>query len=1120
MLLVALSVVLGFSTSIQAEGKTIKVTPKKGIQAALDKAEPGDVIVLAPGTYYENPIVRRGGQPGKPLTIRAQKPGTVVISGADQDLVKKPLKFEPFGDEKDGIYQARIARPVKWMMIDGRVQYPYPSVDSMKQGKDVEGAFERRLYMPNAKAKGKSVWLGGEGFFWQDGVLYVKHCPPARQDGYDLYEREMKVPAAIQAPKDPNKCKVEILREAKLDINFEPFPADSADPYKGSLLFSFGLAVKASHVTIEGIQFYMSGNVAILVCDPAMPKEATAETLKDAAFSGKLVNNLTVRDCQFAGARLGLNAQHGFMLGRDLLVEHCEYACIPSYGENFSTFINTSCDNAVLRHNLVASASTAFQLRAPLDEKPLRRIEVHHNLLYGIDNRLGTFMNTSLDRSACFDLKPSAALSLRIHHNVMLYNTLMFDIRDTKCTGLMFDHNVVWQNDFGFNPDTGKQYYGATIVHNTLVNTLPRRHRNGYGRALLRLPFFVEYNRATWYKEWLFANNILFWSPRARPHDNKAAPWIVMGMVPDERNLYCNLPPSKIAAEFLTTHKLKSLVVMDPLFVSQEPADLRLRPESPGVDAGGHGKDVVKDYYRRHEYFGKLGGAKPEDLRRASPDFPPTAGKQAGEGENDFFHKTAGKAPDIGAFERGVEWVFPQPGPRWADADGKNVYPKRVPFPTDFNMALAGFGKLTPDSEIKTAKVETKAPAGTVKITNVKVGKGPAAGESYVSFDIAWDGSWRREWKESPKKVIEGGPTSLENWDAAWVFLKFRARDAAAWSHATLAADAAAHKLPAGAALSLGLTDGKAVGAFIYRGKAGRGTISCKNVKLLWRSGADKAIPAKVEVQPFAIEMVYIPEGAFGAGSPGGFPPAIISNGKATEEGGFVAVRGSRHRPAHDDFPNGFGAFYCMKRKITQGQYADFLNTLAPEDAKERFVEMSANGYTITRKDGRYLAGAPDRMGNYISWRDGRAFAAWAGLRPMTDLEFVKASRGPIKDGLVGTVGLGHTANGASYWGVRELSEGFWERVESSWRCHYLGWTRSLYTGKHGDGTLVAPVDWSGIYPFIRGGVWGGVQDGSQDRNKAFAAFFPALHVDTDQHFVAFWSPAADHGWRGVRTAQ
>ena len=34
---------------------------------------------------------------------------------------------------------------------------------------------------------------------------------------------------------------------------------------------------------------------------------------------------------------------------------------------------------------------------------------------------------------------------------------------------------------------------------------------------------------------------------------------------------------------------------------------------------------------------------------------------------------------------------------------------------------------------------------------------------------------------------------------------------------------------------------------------------------------------------------------------------------------------------------------------------------------------------------------------SYITHRDGAAFAAWAGLRPMTELEFEKACRGPLK---------------------------------------------------------------------------------------------------------------------------
>ena len=31
---------------------------------------------------------------------------------------------------------------------------------------------------------------------------------------------------------------------------------------------------------------------------------------------------------------------------------------------------------------------------------------------------------------------------------------------------------------------------------------------------------------------------------------------------------------------------------------------------------------------------------------------------------------------------------------------------------------------------------------------------------------------------------------------------------------------------------------------------------------------------------------------------------------------------------------------------------------------------------------------------NFLNWADGAAYADWAGLRPMTELEYVKASRG------------------------------------------------------------------------------------------------------------------------------
>ena len=94
-------------------------------------------------------------------------------------------------------------------------------------------------------------------------------------------------------------------------------------------------------------------------------------------------------------------------------------------------------------------------------------------------------------------------------------------------------------------------------------------------------------------------------------------------------------------------------------------------------------------------------------------------------------------------------------------------------------------------------------------------------------------------------------------------------------------------------------------------------------------------------------------------------------------------------------FPNGYAAFYCMKFPcITAGQYAGFLNTLTEAQAKPRYY---AAGPRPARSN---VPGRPRttpmrpriRMQRcpWLSWADGAAFAAWAGLRPMTELEYEK----------------------------------------------------------------------------------------------------------------------------------
>jgi hypothetical protein len=143
-----------------------------------------------------------------------------------------------------------------------------------------------------------------------------------------------------------------------------------------------------------------------------------------------------------------------------------------------------------------------------------------------------------------------------------------------------------------------------------------------------------------------------------------------------------------------------------------------------------------------------------------------------------------------------------------------------------------------------------------------------------------------------------------------------------------------------------------------------------------------------------------------------------------------------------------------MMHRITTLQYSGFLNTLRAEQAEARYP---GNRVAVRSGESADCFQPPGENINAsgLSWADGAAFAAWAGLRPLTELEWEKAVRGP-REPVPDEVG-------PAYWGISYISW-FWEALHdgvADARTVTVGHAAGRkFAGTHGLGTPALPADW------------------------------------------------------------
>ena len=336
---------------------------------------------------------------------------------------------------------------------------------------------------------------------------------------------------------------------------------------------------------------------------------------------------------------------------------------------------------------------------------------------------------------------------------------------------------------------------------------------------------------------------------------------------------------------------------------------------------------------------------------------------------------------------------------------------------------------------------------------------GGAGAYAWVTFDISWDNSWRDN----------------ENWDAAWIFVKFYDVKNCRWRHAWLDKSNAVHSITGTPNATLKVAESnisavlgdRAVGCFVYRTNEGTGTNNW-TVTLKWIYGGQYEIDAPSnavgyllglkfrdikEVKVFGYEMTYITEGAYYLGDgpmtnerSGGYAnyfhqydrtyPVYIKSNRPHYVGHRTAdtVLFSNHyydRTWNDyvghgvynagvndsyrlsaDYPKGYTAFYMMKTEITQGMYCDFLNTLQHKtdgDTHDRYPNVFKKFRFNIKWDGENFGCDANENGvlneydygqfvacNWMGYRDMLTFLDWCGLRPMSELEYEKAARGPL----------------------------------------------------------------------------------------------------------------------------
>ncbi|HTF92218.1 MAG TPA: SUMF1/EgtB/PvdO family nonheme iron enzyme [Verrucomicrobiae bacterium] len=202
--------------------------------------------------------------------------------------------------------------------------------------------------------------------------------------------------------------------------------------------------------------------------------------------------------------------------------------------------------------------------------------------------------------------------------------------------------------------------------------------------------------------------------------------------------------------------------------------------------------------------------------------------------------------------------------------------------------------------------------------------------------------------------------------------------------------------------------------------------------------------------------------------------PTLVSHGADSKDSADMVripaglfLMGSNDGP-DDERPQhrlDLGAFSIDRTKVTQSQFAEFLNAVGPVGSKgEKYFDIDDDDARVHRRDGKWRAdtGFENHPVVEASWYGAVAYCQWRGKRLPTEAEWEKAARGTdgrkypwgndvpdsnrahFRAGLNDFKPVGSLPKGASPFGMLDAAGNGWEWVSSA----YLPYPYSANDGR------------------------------------------------------------------------